>query len=402
MQTQLADFINNTDTGTEADAILRSCVHCGFCNATCPTYQLLGDELDGPRGRIYLIKHLLEGEPATADTQQHLDRCLTCRSCETTCPSGVNYSRLLDIGRGILAERVSRPWQQRLLRRLLLLSLPYPRRFERLASIGARLRPLLPQRLRAKLPLRQVAENWPAGRHERRMLILQGCVQPSLAPRINAAAAKVLDRFGICLQPIDNCCGALSYHLDDQSSGLDMMRRIIDDCWPYVENGIEAIVTTASGCGVTVKDYGLLLKDDPLYADKAARIAALTKDISEIVQAEDLSILQPQSAKVAFHSPCTLQHGQRLDGVVEKLLARLGFTLTVVADPHACCGSAGTYSILQPELAGRLQAAKIQALQAEQPDLIATANIGCWLHLQEKASVPVVHWIELLASCLET
>ncbi|MGZ5057293.1 MAG: glycolate oxidase subunit GlcF [Methylobacter sp.] len=401
MQTQLADFINNTDTGTEADAILRSCVHCGFCNATCPTYQLLGDELDGPRGRIYLIKHLLEGETATADTQLHLDRCLTCRSCETTCPSGVNYSRLLDIGRGILAERISRPWQQRLLRRLLLLGLPYPRRFAMLISIGARIRPLLPQRLQAKLPPRQAVESWSAGRHERRMLILQGCVQPSLAPRINAAAAKVLDRFGICLLPIDNCCGALSYHLDDQSSGLDMMRRIIDDCWPYVESGIEAIVTTASGCGVTVKDYGLLLKDDPLYADKAARIAALTKDISEVVQGEDLSILQPPSTKVAFHSPCTLQHGQRLDGVVENLLARLGFTLTAVAGSHLCCGSAGTYSILQPELAGRLQAAKIQALQAEQPDLIATANIGCWLHLQEKASVPVVHWIELLASCLE-
>lgn len=396
MQTQLADFINTTDTGREAEAILRSCVHCGFCNATCPTYQLLGDELDGPRGRIYLIKHLLEGETATEDTQQHLDRCLTCRSCETTCPSGVKYNRLLDIGREIIEERVSRPWQQRLLRRLLLLSLPYPRRFKMLAGIGAWLRPVLPQRLQAKLPAKQAAESWPAVRHDRRMLILQGCVQPTLAPRINAAAARVLDRIGISLVPIDNCCGALSYHLNDQASGLDMMRCVIDACWPHVENGIEAIVTTASGCGVTIKDYGLLLKDDPLYADKAVRIAALTKDISEVLQVEDLSILQPLSAKVAFHSPCTLQHGQRLNGVVENLLTRLGFTLTAVADSHLCCGSAGTYSILQPELARRLQAAKIQALQAEQPDLIATANIGCWMHLQEKASVPVVHWIELL------
>lgn len=396
MQTQLADFINTTDTGREAEAILRSCVHCGFCNATCPTYQLLGDELDGPRGRIYLIKHLLEGETATEDTQQHLDRCLTCRSCETTCPSGVKYSRLLDIGREIIEERVSRPWQQRLLRRLLLLCLPYPRRFRMLAGIGAWLRPVLPQRLQAKLPSKQAAESWPAVRHDRRMLILQGCVQPTLAPRINASAARVLDRLGISLVPIDNCCGALSYHLNDRTSGFDMMRRVIDACWPQVENGIEAIVTTASGCGVTIKDYGLLLKDDRLYADKALRIAALTKDISEVLQAEDLSILQPLSAKVAFHSPCTLQHGQRLNGVVENLLTRLGFTLTAVADSHLCCGSAGTYSILQPELAGRLQTAKIQALQADQPDLIATANIGCWMHLQEKASVPVVHWIELL------
>ncbi|WKJ90905.1 glycolate oxidase subunit GlcF [Methylomonas montana] len=396
MQTQLADFIKHSQAGQEAESILRSCVHCGFCNATCPTYQLLGDELDGPRGRIYLIKQLLEGEAATEKTQLHLDRCLTCRACETTCPSGVQYGRLLDIGRDLLETRVGRSWRQALLRRLLLIGLPYPRRFARLAAIGAWLRPLLPPRLRAKLPPRQATDSWPASRHRRRMLILQGCVQPTLAPRINAATARVLDKLGISLEPIANCCGALPYHLNAQADGLEMMRRVIDACWPQLENGIEAIVSTASGCGVTVKDYGLLLKHDPLYAEKAARISALCKDIGEVLQAEDLSALQTVPRKIAFHSPCTLQHGQKLNGVVENLLTGLGFSLTPVADAHSCCGSAGTYSILQPELAGRLQAAKIAALQAEQPELIATANIGCWLQLQEKADVPVLHWIELL------
>ena len=396
MQTQLADFIKDTEAGQEAEDILRSCVHCGFCNATCPTYQLLGDELDGPRGRIYLIKQLLEGEAATADTQLHLDRCLTCRSCETTCPSGVKYSRLLDIGREIVGQRVVRLWRERLVRRLLLSNLSEPRRFARLAAIGQRLRPLLPQHLQAKLPPRQACESWPAVKQQRRMLILQGCVQPALAPRINAAAAKVLDRLGISLEPIDMCCGALAYHLNEQSEGLERMRRVIDICWPHVQKGIEAIVITASGCGVTIKDYGLLLKNDPIYAGKAERIAALSKDISEVLMVEDLSVLQPVTRKIAFHSPCTLQHGQQLNGVVENLLTRLGFTLTVVADSHLCCGSAGTYSILQPEIAVRLQTAKVEALQAEQPELIATANIGCWLQLQEKANVPVLHWVELL------
>lgn len=396
MQTQLADFIKHSRAGQEAESILRSCVHCGFCNATCPTYQLLGDELDGPRGRIYLIKQLLEGETATAKTQQHLDRCLTCRACETTCPSGVQYGRLLDIGRDLLETGVKRSWRQALLRRLLLIGLPYPRRFARLAVIGTYLRPLLPQRLRAKLPPRQTVESWPASRHQRRMLILQGCVQPTLAPSINAATARVLDKLGISLVPIANCCGALPYHLNAQADGLEMMRRVIDACWPHLENGIEAIVSTASGCGVTVKDYGLLLSNDPLYAEKAARISALCKDIAEILQTEDLSALQSVPRKIAFHSPCTLQHGQGLNGVVENLLTGLGFSLTTVADAHSCCGSAGTYSILQPELASRLQAAKIAALQAEQPELIATANIGCWLQLREKSDVPVLHWIELL------
>ena len=400
MQTQLADFIKLTDKGRQADSILRNCVHCGFCNAVCPTYQLLGDELDGPRGRIYLIKQLLEGGEATRPTQLHLDRCLTCRACETACPSGVQYVRLLDIGREIVDEQVKRSWFQRGLRGLMRFWLPYPRRFANLVASGRGLRFLLPERLKIKLPARQVVRTGQNARHHRRMLMLEGCVQPSLAPNINAASARVLDSLGISLVVAKSagCCGALPYHLDDQRGGLDMMRRMIDVCWPQVENGVEAIVTTASGCGVTVKDYGELFKHDPGYAEKAARVSALAKDISEIMQHEDLSVFNINPRRIAFHSPCTLQHGQRLNGVVEQLLTQLGFTLTTVADAHLCCGSAGSYSIFQPVLAGQLRRSKIQALQAERPELIATANIGCWLHLQERADVPVVHWIELLAS----
>jgi glycolate oxidase iron-sulfur subunit len=400
MQTRLSPELLDTVTGREADAILRSCVHCGFCTATCPTYQLLGDELDGPRGRIYLIKQMLEGQPVGRETQLHLDRCLTCRACETTCPSGVRYGRLADIGRGIVEQRVERPLSERLFRRALRTVIPHAARFGTLRRIGQALRPLLPASLRAKIPARQAAGDWPAARHARRMLVLGGCAQSSTTPRTNAAAARVLDRLGISLlvAPAAGCCGALSQHLSAEQEARAFMRRNIDAWWPHIEQGVEAIVMTASGCGVMVKDYGELLKDDPDYADKAARVSALTRDLGEVLAAENLDPLQGlgKERRIAFHAPCTLQHGQKLPGLLEGLLAGLGFELTEVRDSHLCCGSAGSYSVLQPELSLRLRDHKLAALQEQRPDLIATANVGCQLHLTTASGVPVVHWIELL------
>lgn len=400
MQTQLADFIKDTPEGREADTILRSCVHCGFCTATCPTYQLLGDELDGPRGRIYLIKQLLEGQDVTAKTQLHLDRCLTCRSCETTCPSGVNYHRLADIGRKLVAERVGRPLPQRLLRWGLRTVIPYPRRFAALLRLGQSVRGLLPRKVKASVPAKQLSGAWPTQVHSRRMIVLDGCVQPAISPDINAACARVLDRVGISLVrvPQAGCCGAVSYHLDAHEEGLNFMRRMTDSYWQHLQNGCEAIVVTASGCGSMIKEYGHLLAADPQYAEKAAAVSAACKDIGEVLSREDLSPLKlTPDGPVAFHCPCSLQHGQQLTGVVEALLTRLGFSLTPVKDPHLCCGSAGTYSILQPELAGQLRANKLAALSAGQPATIATANIGCLTHLQgDDVAAPVRHWIEVV------
>jgi len=399
MQTKLADFIKNTPEGREADAILRSCVHCGFCTATCPTYQLLGDELDGPRGRIYLLKQMLEGQTVTAKTQLHLDRCLTCRACETTCPSGVRYGRLADIGRGILEEKVRRPWLQRAQRLALRKLMPYPKRFGPLLGLARLARPMLPAALRAKIPLKASPPVWPPVRHARRVLMLGGCVQPVMAPAIDAAAANVLDQLGISVIRVQEsgCCGALSYHLAAHEEGAAFMRRNIDAWWPHIEQGAEAIISTASGCGLMVKEYVDVLKHDPVYAAKAERTSALAKDIGEILAKEDLSRLQKTSSRrIAFHSPCTLQHGQKLNGVVENILLKLGYELTPVAQPHFCCGSAGTYALLQPELSQKLLIDKIRTLEEGRPECIATANIGCWAHLRTKAQVPVHHWIELL------
>ena len=402
MQTLLTPEMRNSAAGREADAILRSCVHCGFCTATCPTYQLLGDELDGPRGRIYLIKQMLEGQPVGRETQLHLDRCLTCRACETTCPSGVRYGRLADIGRGIVEQRVERPLSERLFRRALRTVIPHAARFGTLLRIGQALRPLLPASLRAKIPARQAAGDWPAARHARRMLVLAGCAQSSTTPRTNAAAARVLDRLGISLlvAPEAGCCGALSQHLSAEQEARSFMRGNIDAWWPHVEQGIEAIVMTASGCGVMVKDYGELLRDDPAYADKAARIAALTRDLGEILTTEDITQLHiaGQGRRIAFHAPCTLQHGQQLPGLVEALLTRLGFDLSEVRDSHLCCGSAGSYSLLQPELSRKLRDNKLDCLLSGSPEAITTANVGCQLHLTTASGVPVLHWIELLDS----
>lgn len=400
MRARLADVIADTPQGEEAGAILRSCVHCGFCNAACPTYQVLGDELDGPRGRIYLIKQMLEGETVSERTRLHLDRCLTCRACETACPSGVRYGRLLDIGRAAAERKVKRPRGDRIKRGLLRWVLPYPVRCAAMFRAARWLRLVLPASLRHHLPAVRPAMTWPQPRHARHMLVLSGCVQAILAPNINAAAAVVLDRLGISLIPVPNagCCGALSYHLSAHDEALEFMRQNIDAWWPSVLAGAEAIVSTASGCGAMIGDYGSILRSDPVYAEKAHRVSELAKDISEVVAPSELfSVARPAGGRLAFHSPCTLQHGQRIIGVVEALLARLGYTLTPVADPHLCCGSAGTYALLQPALSVRLRDDKIAALQAGDPEVIATANIGCLVHLQSGATRPVRHWIELIA-----
>ncbi|MBI4189856.1 MAG: glycolate oxidase subunit GlcF [Betaproteobacteria bacterium] len=405
MRTNLADFIKDTPEGNEADAILRKCVHCGYCTATCPTYQLLGDEFDGPRGRIYLIKQALEGNEVTAKTQLHLDRCLTCRSCETNCPSDVQYGRLLDIGRSVVESRIERGSFDTLKRRALRIVIPNRALFDPLLKLGQFARWLLPTALKRKVPARVAhATPWPQNSHARKMLTLEGCVQPSLSPATNAAASRVLDRLGITLVRAANasCCGAVSWHLDSQDEALSYMKRNVDAWWPHVEQGVEAIVITASGCGVMVKDYGNLLARDPAYAEKAKRISELTKDISEVIAAEKhkLKSLHPSPfnlhGKVAFHAPCTLQHGLKMRGHVEALLADLGFDLTRVPDTHLCCGSAGTYSILQPDLSQRLLANRIKALTGGAPSAILTANIGCQFHLQSATDLPVKHWIEAL------
>jgi glycolate oxidase iron-sulfur subunit len=406
MQTQLADSFRNTPEGDAAERILRSCVHCGFCLATCPTYQILGNELDSPRGRIYLMKQVLEGATPTAKTQLHLDRCLTCRNCETTCPSGVEYGKLLDIGRHIVEEAVGRSATETATRAALKTGLGTQLLFNSALKLGQSVRGLMPAFLKSRIPAAEAAGIWPAARHARRMLVLQGCVQPGLKPNINAATARVLDRVGISLIVANEagCCGALAHHLNDTNAGLAAARRNIDAWIPHLDAGVEAIVMTASGCGVMVKDYGWLLRADPAYADKAARVSAATRDISEILVAERDAIkaldARPATRRIAYHPPCTLQHGQKLTGGVEALLADAGFELTPVAEKHLCCGSAGTYSILQPEIADQLKARKLGNLQAGQPELIATANIGCLTHLQSGSRIPVRHWVELLDEAL--
>ena len=399
MKTELTQAYLDSAYGQRADNILRSCVHCGFCNATCPTYQLLGDELDGPRGRIYQIKQVLEGQPATRSLQTHLDRCLTCRACETTCPSGVDYHSLLDIGRELVEEQVPRPLQQTLLRRALVFALGHTLRAKLLFGTARLFRPLLPSGLKNKIPTKKRLPRSSAGAHTRRMLLLDGCVQPAAAPQINDAARIVFDKLGIELQTIAQagCCGALQHHLGDSHGGLDKARANIDAWWPAVEAGTEAIVITASGCAPMIKDYGNLLIGDAVYAERAATISNLAKDVSEVVSAESIDSLPSVAGRrIAFHSPCTLQHGQQLGGVVEKLLTQIGFKLVMVNDSHLCCGSAGTYSIFQPELSNQLLENKLDALQKRQPELITTANIGCLLHLQQAADVPVKHWLELI------
>ncbi|MCG8294793.1 glycolate oxidase subunit GlcF [Pseudomonas entomophila] len=404
MQTHLSDAARQLPRGEEAESILRSCVHCGFCTATCPTYQLLGDELDGPRGRIYLIKQVLEGEPVTASTQLHLDRCLSCRNCETTCPSGVKYHNLLDIGRAVVDQQVPRPIGQRLLRGALRAVVPRPAALKVLVRAGQALRPLLPAELKAKLPaVIDAPRQRPLLRHSRRVLLLEGCVQQALSPNTNAAAARLLDRLGISVEPAREagCCGAVDYHLDAQAQGLQRARDNIDAWWPAIEAGAEAIVQTASGCGAFVRDYGHLLERDPRYAAKAARVSALSRDLVQLLQAEPLERLGLcAEQRLAFHCPCTLQHALKLGGAVESLLTRLGFHLTPVPDGHLCCGSAGTYSLTQPVLSRQLRDNRLNALESGNPEVIATANIGCQLHLDGAGRTPVRHWIEIVEAAL--
>lgn len=405
MQVHLADFLQGTPDGEAAAAILGRCVHCGFCTATCPTYQLLGDELDGPRGRIYLIKQVLEGAEPTAKTQLHLDRCLGCRGCETTCPSGVEYGRLLDIGRGLVDGKLRRPAGQRWLRAALKEGLPGPL-FAPAMRLGQAVRGMLPAVLREQVPARRDPGAWPSRRHVRKLLLLAGCVQPSMQPNINAATARVLDVLGIETVVADGagCCGAIRQHLDDAEGARDDARRNIDAWWPLLQAGVEGIVLNASGCGSQVKEYGQLLRDDPAYSAKACRVSEVARDLAEWLE-RDAAALQERAApaagrRVAFHAPCSLQHGQQVRGVVEPLLAALGAEVLPVAEAHLCCGSAGTYSILQPELSQRLRERKLAALADATPDVILSANIGCIVHLAAKSPVPVRHWIEWLDELL--
>ena len=412
MQTNLAPEFQGTADGLAAEAILRKCVHCGFCTATCPTYQLLGDELDGPRGRIYLIKQVLEGQPPTRKTQQHLDRCLTCRNCETTCPSGVDYGHLVDIGRKLVDERVARPVAEKVVRWALKEGLPSPL-FAPAMKLGQAVRGLLPTKLKNKVPAAQDAGVWPTRTHARKVLMLAGCVQPAMQPNINSATARVLDAAGIevVLAAKAGCCGAVKFHLNDHDGGKAEMRRNIDAWWPHIEaadgsdSGVEALVMNASGCGVMVKDYGHLFLDEPAYAAKAARISALTRDLSELlpdlVPALRARLQSAPSQQLTFHPPCTLQHGQQLRGGVEKHLGALGFKVNVAScEAHLCCGSAGTYSVLQPELSYALRDRKLGNLAQMQPDTIVSANIGCITHLQSGTATPVRHWVEVLDEAL--
>ena len=407
MQTELAPEFRGTPEGQEAETILRKCVHCGFCTATCPTYQLLGDELDGPRGRIYLIKQVLEGQAPTRATQMHLDRCLTCRNCESTCPSGVQYGHLVDIGRKIVDEKVPRPVMEKAVRWTLKEGLTSPL-FAPAMKMGQAVRGLLPASLKAKVPAPQDPGLWPTREHARKVLLLAGCVQPSMAPNINAATARVLDAAGIqCIvPPAAGCCGAVKFHLNDQDGGKAQMRANIDAWWPHVEAGeVEAIVMNASGCGVTVREYGHILAHDPAYAEKARRVSALTRDVSELLPdlvAQLKARVRPPEGVVAYHPPCTLQHGQKLRGGVETHLRQLGFDVQVArSESHLCCGSAGTYSVLQPELAYQLRDRKLEHLHQLQPQRVASSNIGCITHLQSGTGVPVRHWVEWLDAALQ-
>jgi glycolate oxidase iron-sulfur subunit len=399
--------LSQTPEAQEAESILRACVHCGFCLATCPTYQVTGDELDSPRGRIYLMKSLFEGNEPGERTQYHLDRCLTCRACESTCPSGVRYGRLVDAGRSLLEQRYPRSFAARGKRSVIRFGLSQTALFGTALKLGRAVKRFLPSSLAASIPDRRAEGEWPPARHARRMIVLGGCVQPALDPGTNAAAARVLDRLGISLVQVARagCCGALPHHTGDHGGALDAMRRNIDAWWPLVEEGAEAIIATASGCGSELKEYGHQLRHDPDYADRAAKISERVKDLSEILEPFRDHILhaipanrrpKDKAARITYHPPCSLQHGQQIRGKAEAILSTCGFELQPFAESHLCCGSAGSYSLLQAELSQQLKTRKLGHLLGTSPSLIATSNIGCQMHLQSGTAVPVRHWINLV------
>ncbi len=412
MQTNIDEALKNTHAGLEAERILRSCVHCGFCTATCPTYRLLGDELDGPRGRIYLIKGLLEGKETSDKTQMHLDRCLTCLACETSCPSGVEYGHLLDIGRQVINKKVRRTLTERSYRYLLRKILPYPKRVSFFLRLGRGLRFILPGKFRQMIPenkrVRITESSRRRVKYGRKMILFAGCVQPLLSPETNCASTRVLNRLGIetIISHGESCCGAINHHMADDDSGLTFIKNNIDAWWPYIEKGIEAIVISASGCGTMIKDYGYILRNDADYKDKAHQVSMMAKDIGEIIVAEDIEtlrkIIRVNSRRIAFQNPCSLQHGQKIKDETENLLKKLGYQIHSIEDATQCCGSAGTYSLLQTELSEKLRRKKISTLEAVNPDVIMTANIGCQLHLQQANEIPVKHWIEILEEDLQS
>ncbi len=404
MQTNLSQSFSQSSNAEVVESILRKCVHCGFCNATCPTYQLFGDELDGPRGRIYQMKQFFEGTPPNHDILKHLDRCLTCRSCETTCPSGVNYSHLLEIAREAIEQELSRPAIERSRRWVLTHFLNSGWLFRLVLNCGRLLSPLLPTSISQSIPVRQIPIVRPVSQHARRVLMLSGCVQPALSPNTNAAAVNILHRFGITAVEIDaqHCCGAVGLHTSQVEQGRQQARKLIDYWWPHIESGLEAIVFTATGCGTTISDYNRLFADDEEYSEKVKTINELTRDFSQLVLKElaGFNFEAQQVRRVAFHTPCSMQHGLGLTGIVEKILSQVGYHICWVDDAHLCCGSAGTYSLLQPEIASQLRAKKQLALGVDTPDVIASANIGCQMQIASGSKIPVVHWVELLYEAL--
>jgi glycolate oxidase iron-sulfur subunit len=404
MRTRIASPLAETAAGVVAADVLRSCVHCGMCNATCPTYQLTGDELDGPRGRIYLIKQALEGEPVSRLTQTHLDRCLSCRACETTCPSGVEYHRLLDVGREVVAEAIPRPWTERALRAAIRAASLHSERLATLMALGRLFRVILPASLRGKLPARVPIGSQPSRIHDRRMTLLKGCVQSAAAPHINAANRRVFDAIGVTLTetPGVSCCGALSFHLDAPEEGRAFARRNIDAWTAQLHAGAEAIIVNASGCAAFIRDYPDVLANDPLYAARARWVISHLKDPVEVLRESPPTPARlPREPRIAVHQSCTLRNGPALGDAPGALLSSLGYDPQVVADAHLCCGSAGAYSLLQPDIAKRLRAEKIAALTAGAPQAIYTANIGCWMHLADGSPIPVRHWLEAVDDLLE-